>query len=88
MRGIAGLSLRSFNREANLNYRRAWHKGGTYFFTVNCLEDKTWSVPYYSSLKRCLRLASIPASALNLATRCLPQVMPIWFKCFHVLTAP
>lgn len=21
-----------------MNYRRAWHKGGTYFFTVNCLQ--------------------------------------------------
>lgn len=23
-----------------MNYRRAWHKGGTYFFTVNCLQRK------------------------------------------------
>lgn len=23
-----------------MDYRRAWHKGGTYFFTVNCLERK------------------------------------------------
>jgi putative transposase len=23
-----------------MEYRRAWHKGGTYFFTVNCLERK------------------------------------------------
>jgi len=21
-----------------MDYRRAWHKGGTYFFTVNCLQ--------------------------------------------------
>ncbi len=21
-----------------MNYRRAWHPGGTYFFTVNCLQ--------------------------------------------------
>ncbi len=21
-----------------MNYRRAWHLGGTYFFTVNCLQ--------------------------------------------------
>jgi len=23
-----------------MDYRRAWHKGGTYFFTVNCLQRK------------------------------------------------
>ncbi len=23
-----------------MDYRRAWHKGGTYFLTVNCLQRK------------------------------------------------
>jgi putative transposase len=27
-----------------MNYRRAWHKGGTYFFTVNCLQRKNNSL--------------------------------------------
>lgn len=24
----------------DMDYRRAWHQGGTYFFTVNCLQRK------------------------------------------------
>lgn len=39
------------------NYRRAWHKGGTYFFTVNLLEryENDLLVRYISTLRQVIK---------------------------------